>query len=209
MRTVSLLLVLLLALPAWADSLASDLARIQQRWAEIQYQVPGDDKAEAFEALAKEAEVFVDDYPDRAEPRIWQAIVLSTWAGEKGGLGALRLVKDARSQLEKAIEIDDSALEGSAYTSLGSLYYQVPGWPLAFGDDDKARRYLQKALSLNPDGIDPNFFFGDYLLEQGEKARARQYLERALAAPDRAGRELADQGRREEIRQRLARLSNS
>lgn len=209
MRTFSLLLVLLLAMPVWAGSLESDLARIQQRWAEIQYQVPEDDKADAFEALAKETEGFVADYPDRAETRIWRAIVLSTWAGEKGGLGALRLVKDARSQLEEALEIDDSALEGSAYTSLGSLYYQVPGWPLAFGDDDKARRYLQKALSLNPDGIDPNFFFGDYLLEQGEKARARQYLERALAAPARAGRELADQGRREEIRERLARLSSS
>ncbi|MEQ9544855.1 MAG: hypothetical protein RIK85_02480 [Marinobacter sp.] len=209
MRTISLLLALVLAMPVWAGSLESDLVRVQQRWAEIQYQVSGDDKADAFEALAKETEVFVGDYPDRAEPHIWRAIVLSTWAGEKGGFGALRLVKDARSQLEKALEIDDAALNGSAYTSLGSLYYQVPGWPLAFGDDDKARRYLQKALSLNPDGIDPNFFFGDYLLEQGEKARARQYLERALAAPARVGRELADQGRREEIRDRLARLSNS
>lgn len=204
----ALLLILPWAMPLWADTMESDLVRIQQRWAEIQYQLPGEEKAKAFDALADDAEALVAVNPDRAEPRIWLAIVLSTWAGEKGGLGALGLVKDARRQLEKALEIDAMALEGSAYTSLGSLYYQVPGWPLGFGDDDKARRYLQKALAINPDGIDPNFFFGDYLLEQGEKARARQYLERALAAPDRNGREVADQGRREEIRESLARLAN-
>ena len=206
---IALLLLLPMAMPCWADSMDSDLAGIQQRWAEIQYQLPLDQKTSAFEALAQDAEELVAANPDRAEPRIWQAIVLSTWAGAKGGLGALGLVKDARRQLEKALDIDATALEGSAYTSLGSLYYQVPGWPLGFGDDDKARRYLQKALAINPDGIDPNFFFGDYLLEQGEEARAREYLERALAAPDRSGREIADQGRREEIRERLARLANS
>ncbi|MBS8240785.1 hypothetical protein DYI22_09720 [Marinobacter lipolyticus] len=206
---IALLLLLPLAMPCWADSMEADLAGIQQRWAEIQYQLPRDQKIKAFEALVQDAEKLVAANPDRAEPRIWQAIVLSTWAGAKGGLGALGMVKDARRQLEKALDIDATALEGSAYTSLGSLYYQVPGWPLGFGDDDKARRYLQKALAINPDGIDPNFFFGDYLLEQGEEARAREYLERALAAPDRNGREIADQGRRQEIRERLARLANS
>ena len=34
--------------------------------------------------------------------------------------------------------IDPKALDGSAYASLGSLFYQVPGWPIGFGDDKKA-----------------------------------------------------------------------
>ena len=206
MKWMILLVASLLIQPVWAGNLETDLAAIQQRWAEIQYQVAKDDKEKAFEALAGQAETLTASYPDRAEALIWRAIVLSTWAGEKGGLGALSLVKDARRHLEKAIDIDDRALDGSAYTSLGSLYYQVPGWPIGFGDNDKARRLLQKALSINPDGIDPNFFFADYLLEQGEEDRARQYLERALSAPDRPGRALADEGRRQEVRDRLAKL---
>ncbi|WP_372957410.1 tetratricopeptide repeat protein [Marinobacter sp.] len=206
MKWMILLVASLLVQPVWADNLETDLAAIQQRWAEIQYQVPEDDKEQAFEALAGQAETLTARYPDRAEALIWRAIVLSTWAGEKGGLGALGLVKEARRHLEQAIDIDDRALDGSAYTSLGSLYYQVPGWPIGFGDDDKARRLLQKALSINPDGIDPNFFFADYLIEQGEEERARQYLERALSAPDRPGRALADKGRRQEARDRLANL---
>lgn len=206
MKWIILLAASLLVQPVWAGTLEMDLAAIQQQWAEIQYQVAEEDRERAFEALAGRSEKFTASYPGRAEPLIWHAIVLSTWAGEKGGLGALGLVKEARQHLEKAIEIDDRALDGSAYTSLGSLYYQVPGWPIGFGNDDKARRLLQKALTINPDGIDPNFFFADYLIGQGEEERARQYLERVLSAPDRPGRALADQGRRQEVRQRLSAL---
>ena len=203
MKWIVMVLAGVMAMPLWAQDMQAELAQIQQRWAQIQYQLPDDDKEKAFEALAKEAETFVADYPGRAEPLIWQGIVLSTYAGAKGGLGALGLVKEARASLESALKIDPEALDGSAYTSLGSLYYQVPGWPLGFGDDEMARKYLQKSLAINPEGIDANYFFGDFLAEQDEPQRARVYLEKVLAAPARPGREVADDGRRAEARARL------
>lgn len=206
MKWLLLIVAGLVSIPGWAADLDHELLGIQQRWAEIQYQLPEDEKEKAFETLAGKTEAFVASYPERAEPLIWQGIVLSTYAGAKGGLGALGLVKDARKSLEAAIAIDPGALEGSAYTSLGSLYYQVPGWPLAFGDDDKARMYLQKALELNPEGIDPNYFFGDFLREQDKPERARIYLQKVLSAPDRPGRELADSGRRKEAQRLLDQL---
>lgn len=201
MKAVITALLLLVALSASAAT--PDLLEIQQRWARIQYQLPEQERAAAFEQLARDARALVATHPQQAEPLIWQGIVLSTWAGAKGGLGALKLVKEARQSLEAALAIDETALQGSAHTSLGSLYYQVPGWPLGFGDDQQAERHLQKALSINPDGIDPNFFFGDFLLTQGKPERARPYLDKALKAPARPGREVADAGRREEIRARL------
>lgn len=179
--------------------LERDLLPLQQRWAEIQYTVPDERKAQAFEVLSDQARTLVAECPERAEPLIWEGIVLSTYAGAKGGLGALTLVRDARHALEQALALNESALEGSAHTSLGSLYYQVPGWPLSFGDDQEAERHLQKALALNPDGIDANYFYGDYLVDQGRPTEARVYLEHALAAPDRPGRALADEGRREDV----------
>ena len=198
MKWIVMVLAGVMAMPLWAQDMRAELAQIQQRWAQIQYQLPEDDKEKAFEALAKEAETFVADYPGRAEPLIWQGIVLSTYAGAKGGLGALGLVKEARASLEAALKIAPEALDGSAYTSLGSVYYQVPGWPLGFGDDEMARKYLQKSLAINPEGIDANYFFGDFLAEQDEPQRARVYLEKVLAAPPRPGREVADAGRRAE-----------
>ncbi len=203
MKWIVMMLAGVMAMPLWAQDMQAELAQIQQRWAQIQYQLPEDDKEKAFEALAKEAETFVADYPGRAEPLIWQGIVLSTYAGAKGGLGALGLVKEARASLEAALKIAPEALDGSAYTSLGSLYYQVPGWPLGFGDDEMSRKYLQKSLAINPDGIDANYFFGDFLAQQNESQRARVYLEKVLAAPSRPGREVADAGRKAEAKARL------
>ncbi|AZR41517.1 tetratricopeptide repeat protein [Marinobacter salarius] len=203
MKWIVLMMAGVVAMPLWASDLETELVGIQQHWAKIQYQLPESEREKAFESLNTDVETFVARYPGRAEPLIWQGIVLSTYAGAKGGLGALGLVKEARRSLEEALAIDSRALDGSAYTSLGSLYYQVPGWPLGFGDDDKARRYLQKALIINPDGIDANFFFGDFLLEQGEPERAQTYLRKVLQVPGRPGREVADTGRRKEAQERI------
>lgn len=175
------------------------LGAIQQRWAQIQYQLPEAQRAAAFEKLASDAEAFTREQPQAAEAWIWNGIVTSSWAGATGGLGALGKVKAARASLEKALALDPDALQGSAYTSLGALYDRVPGWPIGFGDSDKADELLRKALRLNPEGIDSNYFWGDHLYRQGHYVEARAALQKALQAPPRPGRELADQGRRSEI----------
>ncbi len=115
-------------------------------------------------------------------------------------------MKQAKRLYEAAIHIDGNVLDGSAYNSLGVLYYKVPGWPIGFGDKDKARELLQKALSINAQGIDTNYFFAEYLVETGHPEEASPYLERALQAPARAGRQIADTGRREEVRQLLEKV---
>tara|TARA_R110000824_G_scaffold393237_2_gene592105 strand:- start:210 stop:875 length:666 start_codon:yes stop_codon:yes gene_type:complete len=182
------------------------LAELQQRWAEINYTLPSGEQAAAFSRLGDQAEQLVKRYPDAAELHIWAGIIRSTEAGASGGLGALGLVKQAKKELETALELNPLALDGSAYTSLGALYYQVPGWPLGFGDEQKAEWHLQRALAINPEGIDSLYFWGDYLHEQGRDAEARQALERALMAAPRPGRELADSGRRDDIRQLMSEL---
>jgi tetratricopeptide (TPR) repeat protein len=178
----------------------AELLSIQQAWAKVNYETPaGDPREQAFEQLEKRAEGFVKQHPDRAEALIWEGIIESSHAGAKGGLGALGLAKEARGNLEAALKINPGALDGSAYTSLGTLYYKVPGFPLGFGDHDKARQMLKKALELNPNGIDPNYFYADFLFEQKQYADALKYLERAAKAPPRPGREAADKGRHAEI----------
>ena len=178
----------------------AELLSIQQAWAKANYETPaGDARQQAFAALEKRAEAFSKAHPTRAEALIWEGIIESSYAGAKGGLGALSLAKEARASLEAALKLDPEALDGSAYTSLGTLYYKVPGFPLGFGDHDKAKQLLQKALKLNPNGIDPNYFYADLLYTDGDYAAALPYLEKAAKAPPRPGRELADQGRRAEI----------
>ena len=179
------------------------IAPIQTEWAEIKYNTPEKEQADRYQTLAKQSRTIVEGNPGAAEPLIWEGIVLSSWAGEKGGLGALNLAKQAKALYERALQIDATALDGSAYNSLGVLYYKVPGWPIGFGDKDKARDLLQKALAINPNGIDPNYFYADFLVQTEEPQKAVAHLEKALQAPARAGRAVADEGRRTEVRQLL------
>ncbi|WP_041946664.1 tetratricopeptide repeat protein [Variovorax paradoxus] len=190
------------ALPraAFAAGVDDAVVELQHDWEAIRYQTPAAEREKRFEALAAKARKVSETYPGRAEPLVWEGIIVSSWAGEKGGLGALGLVKQAKALYEAAIAIDGNALDGSAYNSLGVLYYKVPGWPVGFGDKAKAKELLQKALSLNPKGIDPNFFYGEYLVEVRQPDQAVAYLERALQAPPRPGRQVADSGRRDEAR---------
>lgn len=112
-----------------ANDFDDKLLYLQHEWANVNYTLKGDSQEDAFDGLSVAAEIFVNKYPERAETWIWQGIIQSSYAGAKGGLGALSLAKQAKKSFEKAIEIDDSALSGSAYTSLGTLYHKVPGCP--------------------------------------------------------------------------------
>jgi tetratricopeptide (TPR) repeat protein len=203
---VTLGALVLAAAPAFAG-VPEDVARLQQEWEQIKYQLPAAEQEARLERLTAEAGKLTAQNPGSADMLIWQAIVESSYAGAKGGLGALPHVKAAKKMLEQAIAINPDALGGSAYTSLGSLYYQVPGWPIGFGDQDKAEQMLRKGLAINPDGIDPNYFYGDFMLRKGELDTAEKYLRKALQAPARAGRKLADDGRRKEIAQLLDKLA--
>jgi tetratricopeptide (TPR) repeat protein len=187
----------------YAAMMTDDIMALQQEWARIKYQASDSEQEKLYEALAAKASAVTKRYPDNAEPLVWEGIIYSTWAGAKGGLGALSLAKESRKQLEAAIAIDPTALQGSAYTSLGTLYYKVPGWPIGFGDRAKAEELLQKALAINPDGIDPNFFYGEFLLEENRYAESVAVLNHALQASPRPDRPIADAGRRAEIQDAL------
>ncbi|RRJ84026.1 tetratricopeptide repeat protein [Aestuariirhabdus litorea] len=209
MKKLSVIFALLLSLPAFAgdDSEAlKQVAELQQQWASIKYGVETDKQEAPLKALSEQADAAVARHHKSPELLIWRGIILSTYAGAKGGLGALTLVGQARESLEQALVLNPNALSGSAYTSLGALYYQVPGWPISFGSNSKARELLTKALTINPDGIDSNYFYADYLISENDYDGAREALNRALKAPGREGRELADRGRREEIKQLLQRI---
>ena len=191
-----------IAVVSYAEE-ASDIQKLQTRWAEIKYKLPKGEQEKNFAVLVADAE-HSRVVNTSAPYLIWEAIIRSTYAGAKGGLGALDHVKQAKKLFEQAIKADPDAMDGSAYTSLGSLYYQVPGWPVGFGDDKQAKAMLLKGLSYNPDGIDSNYFYGDFLLRQKQYKDALAAFEKALKAAPRPGRELADEGRRHEIEAGIA-----
>ncbi len=187
-----------------------EVREIQSEWARLYYL---DEflnvNYRELEALSDQADLLAQDHPQNAEALVWDAIVLSTLAEKKGGLGALGLVKKARLKLEQAEAIDPEVLGGSVYASLGSLYSKVPGWPIGFGNDDKAEKYFKMALAINPQGLDINYFFAEYLVDQGNEELALEHIERALLAPVMMERPVADQGRRKQAMKLRADLTGS
>lgn len=205
-KSVSVLSLILVCLSGYAmaaPSMDDAIHKLQKEWAIANYETAKDKQDKVFESLTAEAEKLVEANPGSAEALIWNAIIVSSHAGATGGLGALGKVKKAKKLLDKAEKINPDAMHGSIYTSMGSLYYQVPGWPIGFGDDDKAEAYLKKALALNPAGIDPNYFYGDFLRDQGRYKESEIYLLKALKAPVRPDRPLADKGRKGDIQRAL------
>ena len=186
---------LLLHVPAHA-ALDTELLALQQAWAQVYYgDASPQDQAAGFEQLARSADGLAGRYPQRAEPLIWSGIVRSCHAGVTRGRDALRLAKTARDRFEEALRLDATALRGAGYAGLGALYYRVPGFPLAFGDDRKAGELLTRAVALDPEGLDTNFFYGEWLAKQGRYRQALERLDLAARAAPRPGLEVADRGR--------------
>jgi len=189
-----------------AESFNTQLLNLQQQWAIVNYQLVDGAQEDGFDILVKQAQELVSANPENANGLVWLGIIESSYAGAKGGLGALSLAKSAKKSLEGSMKIDDSALNGSAYASLGTLYHKVPGWPIAFGDDDTAKEMLEKAMLINPNGIDSNYFYAEFLFDEKEYTKAKEHLTLALQATPRQERPLADEFRRVEVNKLMAKV---
>ena len=198
MKKLVLIPALFLVQVVQADVL-QDIKPLQDRWAEVNYSMTEEQKEKAYPELLTQADAVVAANAGKAEALIWRGIIKSSYAGVKGGLGAMSFAEESKADLEAALQIDSQALQGSAYTSLGVLYYKVPGWPIGFGSDKNAKQMLEKALSINPQGIDPNYFYAEFLTEERDYKAAMSYIEKAKQAAPRPDRLSADQGRMLEI----------
>lgn len=198
--------ILLAAMPvAVLAGVTEDVKSVNDGWAHIVYEVRGSStQTKALDALAKQAAVIVARNPGKAEPLLWQGIVTSEQANRANFLHKLGLATKARDIIARAYAINPRVANGGAAMSLGVLYFKVPGSPIGFGDDDKARKLLKEALALDPGGLDANYFYGDFLLDQGDAKGARSFLQKALRAPHDMARPVWDAGRRREVQALLA-----
>ena len=208
--------LLLSALSACAQaredtSLKSELLRLAHDWEHLKLQViDRDDQERQMAGLAQRAAKIAEQYENVPDPIVWIGIITSeqaSLANENGSpLKALELAKQARDILETVERADPATMDAGAPTTLGLLYDRVPGFPISFGDKAKARNYLQEAVRNAPNGLDANYFYGDFLYRQGEQAEAIKVLEHALTLPELSNRPIWDKSRRAEIRKILSQL---
>ena len=200
MKKTTFVALLLLSPQSFAESLNDSLQRIESEWASIYYSTPKQKQGPAYSELLDKTIHLSRQHPNKAEPIIWEAIVKATNADHQDAVSALESIHDARDLLLKAIEINPQAMDGSAYVTLGTLYYMAPKWPIGFGDEETAQKMLQTALKINPNGIESNYFYGDFLLSNNNFNEAEKYFKRAIAIPARAEQFYADNQLKEQAR---------
>jgi tetratricopeptide (TPR) repeat protein len=209
MKKTTFVALLLLSSHSVADTLSNALQSIESEWAAIYYKSPKAEQSRAYQKLLDKTARLEKQHPNAAEPIFWEAVIKATYADHQDAISALSLVKEAKELLHKAINIDPNAMDGSAYVTLGTLYYMVPKWPIAFGDDDKAKDLLETALKINPKGIDSNYYYGDFLLSLNRPREAKQYFEKAANAPARPEQVFADSQLKAEARLALNKIQSS
>jgi len=189
--------LLALAYPqAFATALDFDqeLTAIIRDYDNANYESPSDDaKAKAYAAVVARAEKLAKQHPTRGEPLSWMGQAQASQSALERSLG---LVKQARKTLEAAVAITPNAYAVEAYSTLGSMYGSVPGFPIAFGDKKKAHECYKMALAINPSSLGANAGYGSFLLKQDDYTGAIKYATVALNAPARPGREKADKASR-------------
>jgi tetratricopeptide (TPR) repeat protein len=183
-----------------------EIKELQQEWARIKYTLDKKDHEAALEKLSLKAATIRENQPENADAHLWEGTILSTYSGAIGTLRALSTVTQSRDALELSIKIDPTASKGAAHTYLGALYVLVPEWPIAFGDLEIAEEYLNKAIELNPDDIDVNYYYGYFLMKQRKYEQAEVFFKKALLAPERLGRDIADDGRRKDTKEQLEKV---
>jgi len=205
-KTTAVVFLLLFSCKLFASTLTPEINKIESQWARIYYAENSSEQTKHFPALVEVTKQLASKYPKAVEPVIWQAIIIATNAAFESPFKALKSIETAKTLLEQVIRIKPEALEGAALVTLGTLYYMTPGWPISFGDQQRAEWLLKEALRINPSSIDSNYFYADYLLSKGKLESAEDYFKKALNAPVRSNQHYADTQLKKEA---LAALKNT
>jgi tetratricopeptide (TPR) repeat protein len=127
--------------------------------------------------LIKEIDIEMNsEKKNLAEVYTWKGIVVAKMAHYNKSLS---LAKDAKSYLEKAIEIDEKNSDAAALNALGIMYHRVPRF-ISFGDDKKSEEYFKRAVQVSSN-LDTNWRYGEFLLETGRKEQGLEHLKTALS----------------------------
>lgn len=147
-----------------------------------------------FQQGIDKAKLLLTKDSNSSEGLFWLAVNMGAEALERGKMSALPVVPKMERLLLKLDGLDPKYEEAGAARVLGRLYHQAPA-VISVGSSDKARKYLERALSLAPTHPGNQAFAADFLLEKGDEERAKKLASACLKTLDATAARYGDEGK--------------
>ncbi len=128
----------------WRKTRAELTIADQGRW---RGDLTDSDTISRLEAAAAHADDAIELAPDIAEPYFWKGAAIGLQGQIRGVLNSLFMAQSLRDYAEMTLERDPGHAE--AHYMLGQLYRELPGWPISFGDRDRAVRHARLSIELH------------------------------------------------------------
>lgn len=206
MKKLMFVTLLFMSSMVLADELKDSLNRIELTWAKTYYEQSKQQQQSTYPQLLKQLEQLDKQHPNDANIIYWEGLIKASYAEHQNPVAALEAIHEVRNLLTKAISIEPNVMNGAAYVVLGTLYDKAPQWPIAFGDEHKAKEMLETALKISPDGVESNYFYGEFLLDHDEQQAAVAYFKKALSGKVRAEQPYPDEQIKHKAKIALANL---
>jgi len=175
-----------------ADDFADDY-ELQWRTSKYYYYLAGRYKEDNEKALpyyklgSKYGKRAMKAKPGGYDGKYWWMInFVHTTLGESE-LKILTESKKIKAVCEELIKLDPKRHE--AYMLLGGMYRSLPGFPIAWGDNEKSLELLLKAEKHVPDDAELLIEIAESYVALGKKDPAVKYYEKAAKTPDIPGME--------------------
>jgi tetratricopeptide (TPR) repeat protein len=114
--------------------------------------------------------------PQSAPANFWRAAAIGKQGLDIGISKALKNAHPMKDNLEIVLKNDERYENAGAHRAMGRLYFELPGWPISFGDNKIALKHLQKAVELAPTSIANHIYLAQVLVKLGQKSEASSEL---------------------------------
>ena len=117
----------------------------------------------------------------RVEGHFWVGVNLALFAEVNRGMRGLRALRSARSELKRAIEIDERYHDAGPLRVLGRLLHKSPKF--LGGSRKHSRELFERALAIAPCNSVSLLYAAELAVSNGESEHALKLLESLLECP--------------------------
>ena len=170
-----------LALNTRSSKVTAELARL--KFANAEVETEKSKRIELYKGCIVTADKALAINANEVGALYWKAVAIGKLSEESGILNALRMTRPMEQLFLRVIALDENFDSAGAHKALGRMYYKLPGFPISFGNKEKALFHLKRAHTLFPNDIITRAFYAEVLLDMGRVQEAREHAIFILAIP--------------------------